>query len=128
MATKRHAVLIATALAMSGCQGTPGTPVAGQPVYTPPTGYAAQPTYTSPTGPAASAQTPPAFDRNGNPNFDASGTYIGGHGVGTMVDSPESDKYGIPTVSVPTVSTPSVSGMKCTGSSAANAGTLNCTN
>ena len=32
---------------------------------------------------------PPAFDRYGNANFDANGTYIGGHGIGTQVDNPD---------------------------------------
>ena len=32
---------------------------------------------------------PPAFDRYGNANFDANGTYTGGHGIGTQVDNPD---------------------------------------
>jgi hypothetical protein len=31
----------------------------------------------------------PQFDRNGEPNFDTEGNYIGGHGLGTLVDSPD---------------------------------------
>ncbi len=31
----------------------------------------------------------PSFDREGNPNFDTSGGYIGCHGVGCEVDSPD---------------------------------------
>lgn len=38
---------------------------------------------------AESGSRPPAFDKNGNANYDANGNYIGGHGVGTLVDSPE---------------------------------------
>jgi hypothetical protein len=127
MSMKAHAILLGAACVVSGCQGTPATGVAGQPVYQPPAGYTAQPVSTPPTGVAAAGQAPPALDRNGNPNYDANGTYVGGHGIGTLVDSPE-NKDGIPTVSVPSVSAPSLSGMKCTGSSAANAGTLDCTN
>ncbi len=40
-----------------------------------------------PVGPGA-----PAFDRYGNANYDSSGTYIGGHGVGTLVDNPDIPK------------------------------------
>jgi len=29
------------------------------------------------------------FDKDGNPNFDEDGNYIGGHGIGTMVDNPD---------------------------------------
>lgn len=36
-----------------------------------------------------STAAPPPLDRNGNPNYDTSGQYIGGHGIGTLVDSPE---------------------------------------
>jgi hypothetical protein len=31
----------------------------------------------------------PQYDRNGNPNFDTHGRYIGPHGLGALVDSPE---------------------------------------
>ena len=31
----------------------------------------------------------PQFDRQGNPNFDTRGNYIGCHGVGCEVDSPD---------------------------------------
>jgi hypothetical protein len=31
----------------------------------------------------------PQFDRNGNPNFDTEGNYIGPHGLGALVDAPE---------------------------------------
>lgn len=33
----------------------------------------------------------PQFDRNGNPNFDSRGRYIGCHGIGCMVDTPSSN-------------------------------------
>lgn len=33
--------------------------------------------------------TRPQFDRDGNPNFDTKGNYIGCHGVGCMVDNPD---------------------------------------
>ncbi|PZQ96837.1 MAG: hypothetical protein DI533_14795 [Cereibacter sphaeroides] len=36
-----------------------------------------------------STQPPPKFDRNGNPNYDEDGNYIGGNGLGTLVDSPD---------------------------------------
>jgi hypothetical protein len=128
MSARSSVIVCAAALGLAACQGAArqSAPI-GQPVYQPPSGYAAQPTYTPPTGAVGSTAPPPAFDKNGNANYDANGTYIGGHGVGTTVDSPE-NKYGIPDVSVPTVSAPDLSGMKCTGSSGANAGTLNCTN
>ena len=50
----------------------------------------------APPGPtqAESGPTPPAFDRYGNANYDASGTYTGGHGVGTMVDNPDASSMG----------------------------------
>ncbi|MER9656386.1 hypothetical protein NKJ26_23315 [Mesorhizobium sp. M0152] len=31
----------------------------------------------------------PQFDRNGNPNFDTRGRYIGCHGLGCQVDDPD---------------------------------------
>lgn len=42
--------------------------------------------------PAASQSADPTvekFDKDGNPNYDENGNYIGGHGVGTMVDNPD---------------------------------------
>lgn len=33
----------------------------------------------------------PQFDRNGNPNFDKRGRYIGCHGIGCRVDVPDDD-------------------------------------
>jgi hypothetical protein len=43
----------------------------------------------TPTVYQGSTTPPPPLDRNGNQNYDASGQYIGGHGIGTLVDSPE---------------------------------------
>lgn len=34
--------------------------------------------------------TTPQFDKDGNPNFDTKGNYQGCHGVGCMVDNPDS--------------------------------------
>jgi hypothetical protein len=31
------------------------------------------------------------FDKDGNPNYDADGNYIGGHGLGTTVDNPDAE-------------------------------------
>lgn len=46
--------------------------------------------YASPgPSPMPAGPMPPRFDRNGNANFDSSGAYIGGHGIGTLVDSPD---------------------------------------
>ncbi len=33
----------------------------------------------------------PQFDKDGNPNFDTQGNYIGCHGVGCQVDNPDSN-------------------------------------
>ncbi len=33
----------------------------------------------------------PQYDRNGNPNFDARGRYIGCHGIGCKVDDPDNN-------------------------------------
>jgi hypothetical protein len=35
--------------------------------------------------------TRPQFDRNGNPNFNKHGRYIGCHGIGCRVDDPDDD-------------------------------------
>jgi len=80
---------------------------------------------TANTGPTMSeaGPAPPAFDRYGQANYEASGTYIGGHGVGTQVDNPDQTTLGIPKSEFP-----DVSNMHCTGSSGSNAGTLNCSN
>lgn len=34
--------------------------------------------------------TRPQFDKDGNPNFDTQGNYIGCHGIGCQVDNPDS--------------------------------------
>ncbi|OWJ75548.1 hypothetical protein CDV49_16710 [Haematobacter genomosp. 1] len=34
--------------------------------------------------------TRPQFDSDGNPNFDTQGNYIGCHGIGCVVDNPDS--------------------------------------
>jgi len=31
------------------------------------------------------------FDKDGNPNFDANGNYIGANGIGKLVDNPDKD-------------------------------------
>lgn len=36
----------------------------------------------------------PQFDRNGNPNFDTHGDYVGPHGLGALVDAPEDNNDG----------------------------------
>jgi hypothetical protein len=56
-------VLIATLLAIAGC--------------------------TSDDGGGRVIDTRPQFDRQGNPNFDTRGNYIGCHGVGCAVDQPD---------------------------------------
>jgi hypothetical protein len=33
--------------------------------------------------------TRPAFDKEGNPNFDTKGNYQGCHGMGCLVDNPD---------------------------------------
>jgi hypothetical protein len=120
---KQKSMLLAVlcALTVSGCGPSGPSPSAvNKPMMTaPPLGQTANagPTM-SEAGPA-----PPAFDRYGNANYDANGTYIGGHGVGTLVDSPDQTSFGMPKSSMPDISS-----MHCTGSTGANAGTLNCTN
>ncbi|RWM24861.1 MAG: hypothetical protein E5X74_25060 [Mesorhizobium sp.] len=37
----------------------------------------------------------PQFDRNGNPNFDTRGRYIGCHGLGCKVDDPDNEDQSI---------------------------------
>ena len=112
-------LFLACAGALSGC-GPSGPPQAG--FSYPAVNTMAPPINTGPTmseaGPA-----PPAFDRYGNANFDANGTYTGGHGIGTQVDNPDQTTLGVPKSSMPDLSS-----MHCTGSSIANAGSMNCTN
>jgi hypothetical protein len=106
---------IVCALAVTGCGPTGPSPAAYHPAATP----AANPGPTmSEAGPA-----PPAFDRYGQANYDSSGAYIGSHGVGTLVDNPDQTSFGMPKSSMPDISS-----MHCTGSTGANAGTMNCTN
>lgn len=59
------ATLIATLLAIAGC--------------------------TSDDGGDRVIDTRPQFDRQGNPNFDTRGNYIGCHGMGCEVDQPDDD-------------------------------------
>jgi len=115
---KRKALALAAlcALMAGGCGPSGPSPAA----YNKPTTLPAAnsgPTM-SEAGPA-----PPAFDRYGQANYDASGTYIGGHGVGALVDNPDQTSFGVPKSSMPDISS-----MHCTGSTGANAGTLNCSN
>ena len=108
--------LLACGFGLAAC-GPSGTAVQHPIVTTtPPLGAA----NTGPT-PAESGPAPPAFDRYGNANYDSSGTYTGGHGVGTLVDNPDASSLGVPKVDMPDMST-----MHCTGSSGSNAGVMNC--
>jgi len=101
-------------LALAGCGGPPTA--YQQPVTT------ATPSNTGPTM-SESGAPPPAYDRYGVANYDASGTYVGGHGIGATVDNPDQTTLGLPKTSFPDMSK-----MNCTGSSGANAGTLSCSN
>jgi hypothetical protein len=87
-------------------------------------------TNTAPPGPtqAESGPAPSAFDRYGNANYDSSGAYIGGHGIGTQVDNPDASTTDASTMGVPKVDMPDMSSMHCTGSTGANAGVMNCSN
>ncbi len=80
-------LLVLCGFALSACGPTSGAapgPVQQAVVTTtPPLGRPPGPTQ------AESGPRPPAFDRNGNANYDANGNYVGGHGVGTLVDSPD---------------------------------------
>lgn len=110
-------LLLAGCLGLAGCGPSgPAATAYQQPIVSAPSAN---------TGPTMSqaGPTPPAFDRYGNANYDASGAYIGGHGVGTMVDNPDQTSFGIPKTSMPDISS-----MHCAGSSGANAGTLSCSN
>jgi hypothetical protein len=110
-------ILCGFGLAACGPQVGPSAVAIQQPIVT------ATPPLGAPPGPtqAQSGPTPPAFDRYGNANYDANGTYIGGHGVGTLVDNPDASGMDVPTISMPDMSK-----MHCTGSSISNAGTMNC--
>jgi hypothetical protein len=39
--------------------------------------------------PQGSTTPPPEYDRYGRANYDSDGNYIGGHGIGTLVDDPD---------------------------------------
>jgi hypothetical protein len=65
---------------------------------------------------------PPGFDRYGNANYDSAALILVATGVGTFVDNPDASTMGMPKIDAP-----SMSNMHCTGSSIANAGTMNCT-
>jgi hypothetical protein len=110
------AVVALCALFMTGCGPSGPSPAAYHPAIAP---LPANPGPTmSEAGPA-----PPAFDRYGQANYDASGAYIGGHGIGTTVDNPDQTSFGIPKSQMPDMSS-----MHCTGSSGANAGNMSCSN
>jgi hypothetical protein len=113
-------LLLLCAVALAGCGPSGPQPQAG---YNKP--LVSAPLPNANTGPTMSeaGPAPPAFDRYGNANFDANGTYIGGHGIGTQVDNPDQTTFGIPKSSMPDISS-----MHCTGSSISNAGSMNCTN
>jgi hypothetical protein len=115
-------LLLPCVVALSACGPSGPPPQAG---FNHPIVNTMAPLNTGPTmseaGPA-----PPAVDRYGNANFDSNGTYIGGHGVGTLVDNP--DQPDQTTFGIPKSSMPDISSMHCTGASISNAGSLNCTN
>jgi hypothetical protein len=87
MVLRVSCLLILCGFVLAACQpiNGPSAGVAQHPVVTttPPLGPSPGPT------PAQSGPAPPAFDRYGNANYDSSGAYIGGYGVGTLVDNPE---------------------------------------
>ena len=104
---------------LAGCGTSGPQPQAGLNTpfeITPPPPNASAGSTMSEAGPA-----PPALDRYGNANYDANGTYIGGHGVGTLVDNPDQTTFGLPKSSMLDISS-----MHCTGSTGANAGMLSC--
>ena len=78
-------LICAFGLAACGPTSPPSAVAVQHPVVTttPPLGANPGPS------PSQSGPAPPAFDRYGNANYDSSGTYIGGHGVGTLVDNPD---------------------------------------
>ena len=78
-------ILCGFGLAACGPTNGPSAVAVQRPIVTttPPLGAPPGPTQ------AQSGAAPPAFDRYGNANYDANGTYIGGHGVGTLVDNPD---------------------------------------
>ena len=112
-------LLLAGSFTLAGCGPTLPPPQAG---FARPMATYAPPVNTSPTM-AEAGLAPSAFDHNGNANYDENGTYTGGHGIGTLVDSPEQSTFD---VAKPV--TPNISSMHCTGQTAANAGNLSCSN
>jgi hypothetical protein len=121
MGVRELGLFLVCGFVIAGCgpTGGPSGMAVQHPVVTttPPLGANPGPT------PAQSGSAPPAFDRYGNANYDSSGAYIGGHGIGTQVDNPDATTMGIPKADMPDISS-----MHCTGSSGANAGTMNCSN
>jgi hypothetical protein len=109
-------ILILSSFAVSGCGPSGPQPQAS---FNKPLPSSAN------TGPtmSESGPAPSAFDRYGNANYDANGTYIGSHEIGTQVDNPDKTTFGLPSSSMPNISS-----MHCTGATGANAGTLNCSN
>jgi hypothetical protein len=116
MKAQALAVVALCAVLVTGCGPSGPSPAAYHPAVAP------LPRNTGPTmseaGPA-----PPAVDRYGQANYDASGAYIGGHGIGATVDNPDQTSFGIPKSQMPDMSS-----MHCTGSSGANAGNMSCSN
>lgn len=111
-------MLAPCALLVAACGPSGPSPAGYMPIAatTPPLNANTGPTM-SKSGPA-----PPAFDRYGQANYDATGSYIGGHGVGTLVDNPDqTGSFGIPKSNMPDMSS-----MHCTSQSGANAGSLSC--
>ncbi len=119
MGLRASCLFIVCGFGLAACGPTNGPP-AGAVQYpvvttTPPLGANPGPT------PAESGPAPPAFDRYGNANYNSSGAYTGGHGVGTLVDNPDASSMGAPSVAMPDMSK-----MHCTGSSISNAGNMTC--
>jgi hypothetical protein len=55
----------------------------------------------SPDSSQAVDPTVQKFDKDGNPNYDENGNYIGGHGLGTTVDNPDASSAGMGENSAP---------------------------
>jgi hypothetical protein len=118
MRLRRIFLLAPCALMLAGGGPTGPSPNAyNKPIIaTPPVDANTGPTM-SESGPA-----PAAFDRYGQANYDATGTYIGGHGIGTQVDNPDqTGSFGIPKSDMPDLSS-----LHCTSQTAADAGSLSC--
>ncbi len=121
MSRRAYFLFLPCAVALSGCGPSGPQPQTGfnHPIVNTMTSSDAN------TGPTMSeaGPAPTAVDRYGNANFDANGTYTAGHGIGTQVDNPDQTTFGIPKSSMPDISS-----MHCTGSTIANAGSMNCSN